>query len=220
MSQTFFSILPLAIASAISVTSILLFLAILVSADNQVRNGFAFITGGVIMCAIITIFVLFPFLKSSSGTPVNYTLHAVIDFGLAAVCLLIVFITILHWNKPAKPREGAASGGFFKYLMLGALIRLVSANAVPPFIGAVKDVSMAQLSFINNIILSAAIILIAMSTIILPYLLFLFNKQRALKLIAPVSDFLKRNKNIINTVMLLLVMAYLTFHGVMHLNGK
>jgi len=219
MSDIILTVLPLALASAISVTSILIFLAILVSGENQIKNGLAFIAGGVISCMLITAVVLFSFDKPDSGSTPDYLLHAIIDFAMAGICLFIVLWTFVGWNKPAKEKTVNKSGGFLKYLVFGFLIRLLSANTLPPFIGAVKDISAATLPIADDILLSSLIILISMSLIILPYLLFIFNRSRALVLISPVSAFLKSNKNLINVILLILVAFYLTWHGFLHLHG-
>jgi hypothetical protein len=208
----------MAVASAISVTSILLFLAILVSGENQVKNGFAFILGGFISLTAITFIVVFPFTKADSGSSPNYILHAVVDFILAILCLVLVIRIWLQRHKVKPEKEVKKSGGFIKFLAIGLVIRVVSVNTLPPFIGAVKDISGSKMSLTVDIAICAIIILISMSTIILPYLLFIFNKKSARKIIDPVNTFLKRNKNIINGTLLLVVGVYLAYHGFKHLH--
>lgn len=218
MTETFLSILPLALASAISVTSILLFLAILVSGENQVKNGFAFILGGLIALVAITFIVVFPFSKADPGSTPNYTMHAMIDFGLSLLCIVLIIRTWLNRHKEKPEKEVKKSGGFLQYLAIGIVIRLVSANTLPPFLGAVKDVSGAGIPVSEEVLLCAIIILISLSTIILPYLIYIFNKENARKIIDPVNIFLSKNKNIINNILLILVAVYLFYHGFLHLH--
>ncbi len=218
MWQTILSILPMAVASAISVTSILLFLAILVSGENQVKNGFAFILGGCIALTAIAFIVVFPFTKADSGSSPDYVLHAIIDFVLAILCLVLVIRSWLHRHEVKPEKEVKNSGGFLKCLAMGLVIRVVSANTLPPFIGAIKDISGAKLTYSGDITICAIIILISMSTIILPYLLFIFNKKAARKIIDPMNVFLKKYKNIINNTLLIVVAVYLSYHGFIHLN--
>ena len=162
--------------------------------------------------------MVFPFTKADSGASPNYVLHAIIDFGLVLVCVILVIRTWLNRHKVKPGKEVKKSGGFFEYLAIGLVIRLVSANTMPPYIGAVKEISGARLSFAGDILLCAVIILISMSTIILPYLLFIFNKEAAKKIIDPVNVFLKKNKNIINNTLLIVVAIYLSYHGFMYLH--
>jgi VanZ family protein len=218
MWQTFISVFPLALASAISVTSILLFLAILVAGENQARNGFAFILGGLLSLAAIAFIVVFPFTKADSGSSPNYTLHAVFDFALAFVCVIMVIRTWLNRHKTKPEKQIKKSGGFLEYFAIGLVIGLVSANTLPPYIGAVKDISGAKLAIVGDVVLCILIILISMSTILLPYLLFIFNKEAARKIIEPVNVFLKKNKNIINNTLLIVVAVYLCYHGLIRLN--
>ena len=96
-------------------------------------------------------------------------------------------------------------------------MRIISANTLPPFIGAINEVSVAQLPGTEVVVLCMIIILITMSPIFIPYLLFLFNEQRALVVIAPVSVFLTKYKNTINSVVLILVVFYLGYHGYLDL---
>ncbi|MEI7726201.1 MAG: GAP family protein [Bacteroidota bacterium] len=221
MFETFLSTLPLSIASAISVTSILLFLAILVSGKNQVRNGLAFIIGGIITAVVITLVELLSIHKVNPGTSPDYAMHAVVDFVLAGICFLLLIITFIGWNKPEqeKKKEDKKPGGVFTYIIMGALIKLVSANTLPPFIGAIKEVAAAQLGGTQVVVLCTMIILISMLPVIIPYLLFLLNQQKALVMIDPASVFLKKYKNLINSVVLTLVVFYLCYHGYIQLYG-
>ena len=218
MIKIFLATLPLSLAASISVTFFLLFFAILVAKENQLRNSLAFIIGGIFAYAVLTLVILSSFNHAAPATSPHHTdIHAVADFILAAICFVLIISSLKKKNEPEKKKKIKLPGGVFAYGVCGALMRLVSANTLPPYIGAVKDVSGAHLPVMSSAILCVLIILATMLPPIVIWLMFLFNKQKALELIAPLSKFLEKNKNRITNSILVLVVLYLTYHGFKHL---
>lgn len=218
MVEIFLSTLPLSLAASVSVTSFLLFFAALLAKENQLRNGLAFIIGGVIANAVLMFAVLFSFGHAApASSPYHNTIHAVANFILAAICLILVILSLKKKDEPKKKKEAKPPGGVFAYLVSGALMRLVSANTVPPFIDAVKDVSGGNLPVMSSIILCTLIMIVTMSPLIAIWLIFLFNKEKALALINPIGEFLDRNKKMISNITLILIAIYLVFLGFKHL---
>jgi hypothetical protein len=218
MLQTFVVTLPLALAASVSVTSLLLFFSILVAKDKQVENGLAYIAGGVLAYAAMAVVVLFSFAKAApAGSPHHGGVHAAADFILAALCVILVIKSYFEKGHPEEKKDFALPGGAFAYVGAGALVRIASANTLPPFIAAVKDVSGAHWGAAPSTVLCVLVILITMMPLILPWTLFLFNKKRALVLIGPVSLFLEKNKKMISNTVLVVIAFYMAFHGLKHL---
>lgn len=218
MFEIFKLTLPLSLAAAISVSSILGFFTIMVAKEKQLENGFAFMVGGILAYCAIIIFVLLPFSKAApAGAPQHAEMHAVADFILAGLCFLLVIKALFKKDDAEKKKETKILGGVFAYLGMGALMRIASANTLPPFIGAVKDVLGAHLSIESSVILCSLIILISMSPMIIPWLLFLVNKEKAIDLINPAGQFLEKNKRMLNNTVLSVIAVYLVIHGFIHL---
>ena len=213
MFEVFLSIIPLSLAASVSVTSYLLFFNILAAKEHQLRNGLAFIIGGTLTYTIIAVVVLISVGNVTSNSNPHNVLHAVADFLLAAISLVLLYVMLREENKTEQKKDGKKSSGIFPHVLSGAMIKLVSANTLPPFIAAIKDVSVAHLSIVAIAILCTSVILITMLPLIAPYLLFLFNKQRALVLLSPVDHFLGKYKNYINSIILILVAIYLIYLG-------
>jgi hypothetical protein len=214
MFEIFITTLPLSLAAAISVSSILVFFTIMVAKEKQIENGLAFIVGGIISYAIITILVLFSFGQAApAGAPKHVEMHAIADFVLAGLCVLLVIKAFFKKDDSEKKKEAKIPGGAFAYLGIGALMRAGSANTLPPFIAAVKDVSGAHLSVESTVVLCTLIILTSMFPMVIPWLLFLFNKEKAVALINPVSRFLEKNKKKISNTVLVVIAVYLVMHG-------
>jgi len=74
-------------------------------------------------------------------------------------------------------------------------------------------VSGAHLSVESTVVLSTLIILTSMFPMVIPWLLFLFNKEKAVALINPVSRFLEKNKKKISNTVLVVIAVYLVMHG-------
>lgn len=209
--------LPLSLAAAISVSSILVFFTIMVAKEKQIEKGFAFILGGILCYAIVTILVVVSFSKTApAGTPQHAGIHAVANFILAALCILLVIRASLK-KEDAEKTKIDMPGGFFAYMGIGALMRAVSANTLPPFIAAVKEVSGAHLTIESSLILYAIILLTSMFPMIIPLLLFLFNKDKTVALITPVSHLLEKNKQMISNAVLIVIAIYMVMHGLTRL---
>jgi hypothetical protein len=214
MLELFINTLPLSLAAAISVSSILVFFTIMVSKEKQVENGLAFIVGGILAYSVIAFLVMFSFGKAAPvGAPKHQEVHAIADFVLAGLCALLVFKSLIKKNSEEKKKETKVPGGAFAYFGIGALMRAGSANTLPPFIAAVKDVSGAHLSIESSAIMCMVMILISLFPMIIPWLLFLFNKEKAVALINPVSSFLEKNKAKISNTVLIIITIYLAMHG-------
>jgi hypothetical protein len=220
MGKIFLTTLPLSLAASISVTSFLLFFAILLAPANQLRNGLAFIVGGIVANAGLTVIVLFSF---GHATPVGSShhdiVHASVNFTLAAVCLVLVLLSLKKKDPSRKKNKSKMSGGIWAVVASGVLIRLLSANTVPPYIDAVKDVSGAHLPMMSSMVLCTSIMIISMLPLLVIWLVFLFNKERALAIIHPLGTFLEKHKKVINNVLLILIAFYMVFLGFHHL-GK
>lgn len=214
----FLATLPLSLAASVSITSFLMFFATLLAPENQLRNGLTFIVGGFVANAGLALTILFSFGHAApASAPQHDVIHASINFTLAATCLILIILSIVKKDEPEKKKEVKLPGGVFAYMATGALMRLVSANTVPPFIDAIKDVSRAHLAVISSAILCTLIIIVTMSPLIAIWLIFLLNKEKAIALINPIGEFLVRNKKIISNITLILIAIYLIFLGFKHL---
>ena len=63
------------------------------------------------------------------------------------------------------------------------------------------------------------IILVSMAPMIIPLLIFMFNREKAVALILPVNNFLEKNKKRISITVLVVIAFYLALHGFHHLRG-
>jgi hypothetical protein len=218
MGEIFLTTLPLSLAASISVTSFLLFFAPLLAPENQLRNGLAFIIGGIVANVGLTLVVLFSVGHAApASSPHHGVIHASVNFTLAAICLILVLLSLKKKGAPKKKKANKTPGGFWTFIASGLVIRLLSANTVPPYIDAVKDVSGAHLPLIPSAVLCASILIVSMLPLIVIWLIFLFNKERALTIIHPCGRFLEKHKRSISNVTLVLIACYLVFLGFDHL---
>jgi len=221
MLDIFFQILPLSLAASVSVTSFLVYFAILLAPAKQLQNGLAFITGGIAANAGLTAVVWFSFGHATpASSPHHGIVHAIANFTLAAICLVLVLMSLVKKNSPRKVKKSRTSGGVPAVVFYGVLIRLLSANTVPPYIDAVKDVSGAHLPMMPSMVLCTSVNIISMLPLIVVWLIFLFNKERALAIIHPMGAFLEKHKKIINNSMLILIAIYMVFLGFDHFRGS
>ncbi len=220
MIELLMATLPLSLAAAVSVSSILVFFAILVAKEKQIEHGFAFVLGGISCYAAIAAVVIFSCSAAAPpGSSHHPGLHAGGDFILSALCILLAIKEMLKKADAGKERNRALPGGAVAYFGIGALMRGASANTLPPFIAAVKDVSGAHLSSSSSMTLYLMIILVSMAPMIIPLLIFMFNREKAVALILPVNNFLEKNKKRISITVLVVIAFYLALHGFHHLRG-
>jgi hypothetical protein len=210
--------LPLSLAASASVTSILVFFAIMVEKERQLENGFVFIAGGLFAYSAIMVIVMLSFGRTApAGSPRHQMIHAAVDFTLAGLCILFIIKSVFRKDAEANQEKSKKPRGLLAFFGLGALMRVASANTLPPFIASVNDVSAAHLSIESSVLMCVLIILISMFPMIIPWLLFVFNKEKAIALINPVSRFLENNKAKISNTVLVFIAVYLAQHGLKHL---
>ena len=220
MANLFITTLPLSLAAAVSVSSILVFFTIMVAKEKQLEHGFAFVLGGISCYAAIAAVVIFSCSAAAPpGSSHHPVLHAGGDFILAALCILLAIKEMLKKTDPGKEKKRDLPGGTIAYFGIGALMRGASANTLPPFIAAVKDVSGARLPAASSLTMYLLIILVSMVPMIIPLLIFMFNREKAVALIMPVNEFLEKNKKRISIVVLAAIALYLALHGFHHLRG-
>ena len=218
MGEIFLTTLPLSLAASISITSFLLFFATLLAPENQLRNGLALIVGGIVANAGLTLAVLFSFGHAAPASSQHHdVIHASVNFTLAAICLILVLLSLKKKGAPTKKKKDRRPGGFGTYMMSGLVIRLLSANTVPPYIDAVKDVSGAHLPLMPSAVLCSLILIVSMLPLIVIWLIFLLNKERALAIIHPLGQFLEKHRKSISNVTLVLIACYLVCLGFDHL---
>jgi hypothetical protein len=218
MIQIFLTTLPLSLAASVSITSFLIFFTALLAPENQLRNGLAIIVGGIVANAGLTLVVLLS-IGHAASSPHHHNIHAGVNFTLAAICLIVVLLSLKKKKAPRKKKESKMQGGVSAYVVSGMVIRLLSANTVPPYIDAVKDVSGAHLPIMPSTVLCALIMIISMLPLIVIWLIFLFNKEKALAIIHPLGKFLEKNKKNITNITMILIAIYLFILGFDHL-GK
>lgn len=214
MLEIILTTLPLSIAAAVSPTSLLLLLAILMAKEGQVRNGMAYIGGGLLAYTGILVTVLFSYNSAASlSKPPHNLLHGTVDLVLALVALCIL-VYLLNKGKSAGPKKPAKlPQGILAYVMFGASMRVASANTIPPFISAVKAVAGAELAGAAEAVALSAVVLVTMLPLIAPFVLFLFNQEKALALLTPVGDFLTKHRIAIVCAILAVVTVQLAMHG-------
>lgn len=211
--------IPLALAASVSPTSYLLFFAVLASKDRAVRNGLAFLAGGTLAYGAIMTVVLTvsPHARPGTAHAVHSTVHGIVDLALAAVTLAILAHVVTKAPSAGGAPQKAMPTSALAFFMYGAWLKLLSANTLPPYIAAVREISDAHLPVPQEATGYAVVLLVTMLPMGLPYVLFLFNQEKTLRVLEPVGSFLEGHKKIILATILCLVGVFLIYRGLLHL---
>ena len=221
MSETIITILPLALASAISPADFVVLIKILAGAQHQRRNALAFILGGASMYVLVLVATVLAFEHSLGHPPVMHHPHnldhAIVNFTLAGLAVFL-FIRMLTACLPEKSiAEAKPADGPVSCYLLGLGMKLLSLNALLPFIGAVHEVSESGLWFDQRVVVFGMAIAIAILPMLVPFAVFLLNEQLALKLVVPIGNFIDRNKARVVKIALPLVAVIFCYHGFVYL---
>ena len=221
MTKIFLTIMPLVLAAAVSPADFVVLIKILAGAHHQRRNALAFILGGLLMYLLVLIATVLVFEHQLGHPPVIHHPHnldhALVNFTLAGLAVFL-FVRMLLKNESERPEEHAKTAdGPIKCFYIGLGMKLLSLNAMLPFIAAVHEVSESGLRVDERMVVFALAISIVVLPMILPYLGFLLNERQALKIIVPIGDFIDKHKNNLVKVMLPIVAILLCYHGFLYL---
>jgi large-conductance mechanosensitive channel len=208
MTDTLLKILPLSLSAAISPTSFVLLIVIMSRNKNPVKGGLEFILGGICSLAVIGAAVILTIKGADifSRYDGRYLFPA-IDFilGATAIILLIKYA----FQKPSQKKEKKPStGSFTECFMAGFWMRLISSNTIPPFIGAVKAISVTKLSTGNIVLLHILNLTLALLPLIAPVALFMISPGLAFRIFMPVKNYLEKHERAI----LCIILAWLAWY--------
>jgi len=222
MLQTFLNILPLALATGISMALFMFLVMILMRKDRQAVNSLVFIIG-VFTALIVVGGLMVVFIKPAihSATEATHSpkslVHGVVDVVLGIACLLLTARNLMSkkeekTDEKAGKKETMASWGSAHFLAAGFGLRLLSLDTMPPFIGAMRDISMAHIADEEKILLLAVTSVIATLPLLIPWVMFVINPEKAISLLVPFKAFIERKKKAIVSIVLLLL-ALLFIHS-------
>ncbi|MEI6287531.1 MAG: GAP family protein [Bacillota bacterium] len=221
METIFIKIMPLILAAAVSPADFVVLIKILAGAHHQRRNALAFILGSSLMYLLVAIATMLVFEHQLGHPPVvrqpHNLDHALVNFTLAGLAV-VLFIRMLLKNDSEQPEPNAkAADGPLKCFFIGMGMKVLSLNAMLPFIAAVHEVSESGLGVDDRMVVFALGIGIAVLPMLLPYVGFVLNKRLALKIVVPIGNFIDKHKNQVVKVMLPIVAVLLCYHGLVHL---
>jgi len=219
MLQTFINILPLALATGISIALFMFMMMILMRKDRQTANSFMFIIG-VFATLILVGGLMVIFIKPAVHDlhQPKSLVHGVIDLVLAVACLLLVAHKILSKKagiaeEKAGKKEIMVSWGPVHFLAAGFGLRLLSLDTMPPFIGAMRYISMAGIASGEKFLLLVITSIIATLPLLIPWIMFVINPERAISMLVPFKTFIDRRKKVIVCVILILLAALFIHTG-------
>jgi len=214
MTDILFQILPLSLSAAISPTSFVLLIVIMSRNRNPVRGGLEFILGGICSLAAIGAAVILTIKGADIFSRYDGRfLFPAIDFILGTTAIILLIKYALN-KTPHKKEKKPSTGSFTECFMAGFWMRLLSSNTIPPFIGAVKAISVTKLSTGNMILLHVLNLTIALLPLIIPIALFIVSPGLAIKIFLPVKNYLEKHERAILCVILAWLAWYFISAGI------
>ncbi|MFA6035147.1 MAG: GAP family protein, partial [Myxococcota bacterium] len=149
MQQAIVKAVPLALATALSSGLFLFMVLILMKKERQLKNGLAFLAGVLLALAAVGTIMLLAVKQADAAEPHKKTLASVVvDLALGGFLLGLLIKTTL-FPVPEKVREPGAQSSkprpLYQYFIGGVVMRLLSLDTMPPFIGVTKNIAMSHL---------------------------------------------------------------------------
>jgi hypothetical protein len=216
VDHLFAKVLPLGIASAINPASLAMTLVILSGKDYPRLKVLAFLTGEVVVAAVLTAIGLW---LAGDAVASGAHGHAVIDTVLGSL-LLVLSVAALA-IKPSKgdsilsrldsgpePRQVATCG------LMGLLALGMNVSSQVPFLTAVREVGRSDVSFaVKGIALTVAWILLLLSTI-QPLVVSVIAPKAAVRLTTLVSTVVMKYGRFLVAAICLILGAHFMWRGI------
>jgi small neutral amino acid transporter SnatA (MarC family) len=214
MDKELLKILPLAITAAVNPTGMCVLMAVLAKSK---KTAFALTVAFSLVFVAFGVAVVGFGLKVSTGQ--HSTLSPVIDL-VAAVLVAILGVRSIRRQKKATADDGEGSGGRFAHLgapagfVAGLGLAITDVTSLIPYGVALKDLTLAALSAVDEAIIIAVFLAIALAPMWLPVIVALAFPQAADKVLRPLERMLTRHGDRIMGVVCLVLAAYLAVKGV------
>jgi hypothetical protein len=216
MERLLTTVLPLALASAISPAALAVSLAMLGAKDYPRLKAFAYLVGGAVVA--LAVIVLGLLLAGSTRPWPDAVIHERIDAVLG--CLLIAIgalaLVIKSGNRPAG-LGGLNSGSVLRQLAtcggIGLLAMGLNVSSLVPFFAAVRDVGRAAVGFeVKGAALTVATALL-LAPMILPLAMYLIAPKAAAGILRPISTAATKYGRFLVAAICLVVGAVFVWRG-------
>ncbi|MBA3679441.1 GAP family protein [Candidatus Saccharibacteria bacterium] len=222
MKLLILQILPLLLGAAISPVAISGTILVLASKDHPRSKGLIYVIGAMLPLLFIGIAGLMFFSKIDfAAFRPNAQVTNIVDI-IAGVALLILAARHLHPAK-TKPEKTASdikkrsssngSSSYDKALFLGIALMFVNFTTLILFIPAVKAVSDASLALADKATVLLIAIMIVMSLISTPLIIYLLFPSRASQLLGAMHKWITKHNREVMLAMLTVFGGYLILKG-------
>jgi hypothetical protein len=216
MEKLFTTVLPLALASAVSPASLAVSLAILGGRNHPRLKAFAYLLGGALVASAVVVLGLL--LSGNLGATPDARVHDKIDVGLGSL-LLVLGVAALA-IKPSKNGSGissldsqSAARQVATCGLMGLLAMGLNVSSLVPFFAAVRDVGRAAVSIeVKGAALTVATALI-LAPMILPLAIYLIAPNAAGRILRPISTAATKYGRFLVAAICLAVGAYFVWKG-------
>jgi len=140
----------------------------------------------------------------------NPQISAIVDIVLGILLLLLVFFR--HPKPKTNLPEQAPST--WKQFVTGFGFMVIDLSTLVLYFAALKMVFDAKLNFAENTVLIIAIIIIAMSTMVLPVLLATVFPHSSARILEILNRFITKHGTLINKIIVFLIAIYIIYKGV------
>jgi hypothetical protein len=207
----------IALAAMLSPTTLTFSIAALVIGDRPLRTGFWFYVGALsatLAIGIVAAFVIGDVAASSSSSPKTWV--AVLDV-IAAALLLVYAVRIAR--RPRDPRKAAAMFERMGKLTTAPIAAIAGAGATLANPGgfiplALKDISETDPSTLGYAIEWLFFALVSLLPLAVALILLLVAKERTLRALSSIRQWLELNLRTIALVIIVLLAASLLRNGI------
>ena len=190
MEQLLTTVLPLALASAVSPASLAVSLAMLGGKNYPRLKAFADLLGGALAALVVAVLGLL--LAGNLGSSPDVRVHAKTDIALGSVLLVLGVIALAI--KPGKNRQdfsGLDSQFELRQLATCAAVGLLAmglnVSSLVPYLAAVRDVGRAAVGVELKGVALAVVSGLLLAPMILPLAIYLIAPNAAAKILRPIS---------------------------------
>ncbi len=211
MSKLIPSLILAGLAAAVSPVAVMVLLAVMMK-EKARRNSLLFLLGYILILIALGVAGVYILKAGSSGA--KSKVDGYLDIALGALCLVAMLVSLRPKKKEARHLMGGKDLKASRAFLLGIIAMLTNMSTIVCYLAGAHEISKAALGSGESLLALALLILVTLTTILIPIGIYFVFPKRSDKAMSSFNAWLSRHSKVIGASVLLVFGAYLLIKGI------